>query len=84
MIWDDGVAPETALDFDAQHVSSTDGLKWLFGALGAYASTALFINYVWQPESFRQAVSTGRANHQGWGRARGGWGGGGGVPAHGL
>ena len=31
-VWDDGVAPELALDFDAPHISSREGLlSWLAG-----------------------------------------------------
>jgi hypothetical protein len=31
-LWDDGVAPELALDFDAPHISSREGLySWLAG-----------------------------------------------------
>lgn len=34
-LWDDGVAPELALDFDAPHISSTEGLySWLAGLSG--------------------------------------------------
>ena len=32
VIWNDGVAPETALDFDAPHISAWQGLAmWLGG-----------------------------------------------------
>ena len=34
-LWDDGVAPELALDFDAPHISSREGLySWLAGLSG--------------------------------------------------
>eukprot|EP00941_MAST-03F_sp_MAST-3F-sp1_P002554 g2554.t1 len=44
LVWDDGVAPETCLDFDAEHISS--GQAWgallgsfvFFGALYSYQS----------------------------------------------
>eukprot|EP01138_Halocafeteria_seosinensis_P006117 gb/GECG01006254.1/.p1 GENE.gb/GECG01006254.1/~~gb/GECG01006254.1/.p1 ORF type:complete len:147 (+),score=20.97 gb/GECG01006254.1/:1-441(+) len=32
LIWNDGVAPETALDFDAPHVSKWEGLAWWLGS----------------------------------------------------
>lgn len=34
-VWDDGVAPELALDFDAPNVSSREALWTLIGVLGA-------------------------------------------------
>jgi hypothetical protein len=33
LVWNDGVAPETALDFDAPHVDSNTGLLWFLGGL---------------------------------------------------
>ena len=32
-VWDDGVAPELALDFDAPHISSNEGFATWAGAL---------------------------------------------------
>ena len=38
LLWDDGVAPELCIDFDASHVPAWEGAKmWLMG-LGFYAS----------------------------------------------
>ncbi|GMH68199.1 hypothetical protein TrST_g5425 [Triparma strigata] len=38
LVWDDGVAPELTIDFDAQHISSEEGLAWWFAGLGFFAS----------------------------------------------
>ena len=37
-VWDDGVAPEMCLDFDCQHVDSTEGLLWWLGGLTFFAT----------------------------------------------
>ena len=34
LVWDDGVAPETCIDFDASFVSNTEVYSTFFGALG--------------------------------------------------
>jgi hypothetical protein len=36
-VFDDGVAPELALDFDCQHVDSTEGLFSWLGGLSCFA-----------------------------------------------
>jgi len=33
LIWNDGVAPEACLDFDAPHVNSYEALAWWFGGI---------------------------------------------------
>jgi hypothetical protein len=55
LVWDDGVAAEAALDYDAPFISAADGLKmWL----GGFAFFASIYGLVWMsdPESRRQAV----------------------------
>ena len=37
LVWEDGVAPELTIDFDATHVSKTDGLKWWLGGFAFFA-----------------------------------------------
>ena len=38
LLWDDGVAPELCIDFDASHVTAWEGAKmWMMG-LGFFAS----------------------------------------------
>ena len=43
LIWDDGVAAETALDFDAVHV--TNGLPWFAAGFGFFAGLATLISF---------------------------------------
>jgi len=38
LVWDDGVAPETCIDFDAQHISSGEALLWLLGGFGFFGA----------------------------------------------
>lgn len=54
-MWDDGVAPELALDFDSQHISTTEALlTWA----AAMTGLGLFYNFVaWtDPEGKNPAV----------------------------
>jgi hypothetical protein len=56
VLFDDGVAPELALDFDCQHISSGEALvSWL----GAFGGLALFYQWVksTNPEQQNPAVS---------------------------
>jgi len=43
LIWDDGVAAETCLDFDAAHVEN--GLAWWLGGFGFFATLATCISF---------------------------------------
>lgn len=43
LVWDDGVAAETCLDFDAAHVEN--GLAWWFGGFGFFAGLATLISF---------------------------------------
>mmetsp|Transcript_10471 Transcript_10471/g.24337 ORF Transcript_10471/g.24337 Transcript_10471/m.24337 type:complete len:145 (+) Transcript_10471:44-478(+) len=55
LIWDDGVAAETALDFDAQHISKIEGLKMFLGGFAFFFT--LFVGAsLTDPEGQRQAV----------------------------
>lgn len=36
LVWNDGVAPEAALDFDAPHISKTTGLLMWLGGFGFF------------------------------------------------
>mmetsp|Transcript_14199 Transcript_14199/g.20279 ORF Transcript_14199/g.20279 Transcript_14199/m.20279 type:complete len:127 (+) Transcript_14199:48-428(+) len=55
-IFDDGVAPELALDFDCQHVDSTEGLlSWLGGI--AFFTTVFQVIKSTDPESKNPAVN---------------------------
>lgn len=55
LVWNDGVAAETCLDFDAPHLSRWEGLAWWAGGLAFFASFLGF-NYLSDPESKRLAV----------------------------
>jgi hypothetical protein len=44
-LWDDGVAPELALDFDAPNVSSSEALWTLMGAFGVFVIYYNIIKY---------------------------------------
>ena len=44
MMWDDGVAPETCIDFDAPHVSSAKALMWLMGGLGFFGGLGFLVS----------------------------------------
>ncbi len=55
-IWDDSVAPEVTLDFDAQHIDSTTGLiMWLSG-LGFFATLFQVVKLT-NPEAKNPAVN---------------------------
>mmetsp|Transcript_116022 Transcript_116022/g.322571 ORF Transcript_116022/g.322571 Transcript_116022/m.322571 type:complete len:146 (+) Transcript_116022:123-560(+) len=36
LVWHDGVAPEGALDFDAPHMSTAEGVAWWLGGFGFF------------------------------------------------
>ena len=55
-VFDDGVAPELGLDFDVQHVSSTEGLLSWLGGLSLFVGLYQFIKYT-DPESKNPAVN---------------------------
>ena len=53
MIWDDGVAAETCLDFDAAHVDN--GLLQFMGGFGFFAALATFIA-IYSPKRLNQVT----------------------------
>lgn len=55
LVWNDGVAPETLIDFDAPHVPKYRALKHLGVALGGLL-TLMGVVTVYNPDSWRQAV----------------------------
>ncbi|TDH74125.1 uncharacterized protein CCR75_002946 [Bremia lactucae] len=60
LVWNDGVAPETLIDFDAPHIPKYQALQhWLLG-LSALA-TLMGVVTVYNPDSWRQASK--RGNH---------------------
>jgi hypothetical protein len=55
-VWDDGVAPEVALDFDCQHVDSTEGLLWWLGGFAFFATVFQVVKST-KPELKNPAVN---------------------------
>jgi hypothetical protein len=56
-LFDDACAPELALDFDCQNISTSEGIStWLMG-IGAFATLYLSIKYIENPESRNPAIS---------------------------
>ena len=43
LIWDDGVAAETCIDFDAPHISQGEGAQWWFAGMGFFATLGVFM-----------------------------------------
>ena len=56
LVFDDGVAPELALDFDCQHISSTEALLSWAAALSGLVLAWKFVEWT-DPESKNPAVS---------------------------
>ena len=56
-LFDDACAPELALDFDCQNVSTGEGLLSWGLAIGAYLTLFNVIKYVGQPEKENPAVT---------------------------
>ena len=60
LVWNDGVAPETLIDFDAPHIPKYQALKHLGYALGGFV-TLMGVVTLYNPDSWREAVRVGRA-----------------------
>ena len=56
LIWDDGVAAETCLDFDAPHVSSSEGAQWWFAGMGFFATLGVFMVF-WDAPGRKRTVT---------------------------
>ncbi|KAL3941628.1 MAG: hypothetical protein SGBAC_004042 [Bacillariaceae sp.] len=56
-LFDDACAPELALDFDCQNVSTSEGLmSWMIG-MGLFASLFMTIKYIEDPIGSNPAIS---------------------------
>ncbi|CAN0111296.1 unnamed protein product, partial [Discosporangium mesarthrocarpum] len=55
LVWDDGVAPETCIDFDAPHLSTGEALSWLAMGFGFFATLFGLVSLS-DPDSKRVAV----------------------------
>tara|TARA_B110000971_G_C19838151_1_gene421286 strand:+ start:131 stop:526 length:396 start_codon:yes stop_codon:yes gene_type:complete len=62
LIWDDGVAPELTIDFDAQHVGKWEGLAWWLGGFGFFASV-FGVAALTDPVGKNPAVNREEAGH---------------------
>merc|ERR1712137_300404 len=64
LIWNDGVAPEACLDFDAPHVSSYEALAWWFGGIMlvylTYRSMGLMDLHSWKKTAPRELPESTR------------------------
>ncbi|KAL7684083.1 putative NADH dehydrogenase [ubiquinone] 1 beta subcomplex subunit 8 [Plasmopara halstedii] len=58
LVWNDGVAPETLIDFDAPHIPKFQALRHLMLGLSAFA-TLMGVVTLYDPNSWRQAVKRG-------------------------
>lgn len=50
LVWNDGVAPECAVDIDARHIPTSQMVKHFFAGLGFFALT-FFVIYLRDPAS---------------------------------
>lgn len=50
LIWDDGVAPEMALDIDAPHISAWEGLAWWLGGFAFFYGVYVAAKATGHPE----------------------------------
>lgn len=56
-LFDDACAPELALDFDCQNISTSEGIaSWMMG-MGAFATLFLTIKYISDPPSRNPAIT---------------------------
>ncbi|GBG33502.1 NADH dehydrogenase ubiquinone 1 beta subcomplex subunit 8, mitochondrial [Hondaea fermentalgiana] len=51
LVWDDGVAPEPTIDFDAPNVDRFTGFLMWLGGIAFLAGTFTFVKVVKQPET---------------------------------
>ena len=56
LIWDDGVAPEVTIDFDAPHLSSREGAQWWFAGMGFFATLGAFMVF-WDAPGRKRTVT---------------------------
>jgi hypothetical protein len=56
LVWDDGVAPEMTIDFDAQHISKEEGTLWGMGGIAFFFIVFQLVKAT-DPESKNPAVN---------------------------
>lgn len=64
-MWNDGVAPETALDFDAPHVSAATGLAWWLAGFGFFYGVWSFAKATGHPDNKPSVRAGGRRRPRG-------------------
>lgn len=57
-MWHDGVAPESALDFDAPHMSTREAVAWWIGGFAFFAGVASLVALT-NPAGKKPGVSFG-------------------------
>jgi hypothetical protein len=57
VLFDDACAPELALDFDCQNISTGEGIASWFIGMGFFASLFATINYIVDPLACNPAIS---------------------------
>mmetsp|Transcript_2730 Transcript_2730/g.7591 ORF Transcript_2730/g.7591 Transcript_2730/m.7591 type:complete len:189 (+) Transcript_2730:38-604(+) len=62
-LFDDACAPELALDFDCQNVSTGEAVASWLGAFGVFAALFVTIKYVGDPIGTNPAISRGESGH---------------------
>jgi hypothetical protein len=58
LVWDDGVAPELCIDFDAPFISKYEGLAMWLGGIAFFGLVGFAVKHIDQPERRRMAVRT--------------------------
>jgi hypothetical protein len=61
-LFDDACAPELALDFDCQNISTGEAIGSWFMAIGAFATLFYSIKYIDDPESRNPAIGRGESD----------------------
>jgi hypothetical protein len=56
-LFDDACAPELALDFDCQNISTAEGLGSMATGFGCFAALFLAVKYIDDPQSRNPAIS---------------------------
>jgi hypothetical protein len=56
-LFDDACAPELALDFDCQNVSTSEGIASWFIGIGLFTTLFYSIKHISQPENLNPAIS---------------------------
>jgi hypothetical protein len=56
LIWDDGVAAESCIDFDAPHLSKNEGAQWWFAGMGFFATLGVFLT-VWDAPGRKRTIT---------------------------